>query len=725
MNGKPATSHHSTFPTLARLAIENKILTEEQVKTALKNIMEEKNKGRQISFEDYLQQHRIISEDILKRLLAATVRHLDKKFAELAVLHGLVDKEYVDKALDAQKKAFARGVLMPISDILMKWNHLTIRQRDQLLEIMASDKPRHTEFDPTPESPQAKPQTSPAQNIPGQSLPSPALERKETVAPPETMAKKILADDDTEENNSPLTIEIADKGLKALLHVPGDLTDKPTLQSVKELIAKYEITYGIMEDALLEEQLAKSGNEPVMIVVAKGLVPDPGKSASIKLYFDNNYLAPGAINEDGTIDFKDRGDVPFVNMGDLIAEKKPAIKGKPGMDVFGQTIPVEDVEDVSFKPGSDTKASEDGNQIYASADGQPFMTVHGEICVFKELHIKGDVDYSTGNISFNGNIFVRGSIKEGFTVKGGNLTAKDVQGAVLDIKGNIDISGGIIDSVITQGGNLQAMYVTGTKIDAYGDVMVKKEIIDSKVRTSGLFSGDQLHVISSFISAKKGVEVKKIGTDVSQPCTIRIGISDHTNKIIKNYKTILEETKGKLAERQENMEKMELVQQKSQEEIMDKANKQDQLNRQKKAINTQIGALGDDAQSQEERKKLEAAIAGRDSEIKSLDKEVTELFSKQDHLTDSILSVQNQCEILVEQIENLNGQIKDVKNWEKKAASLPQVRVVKEIEARTSIFGPNSTLVLKENHRNVTIREIRRTSHPGMDWELAIESNSK
>lgn len=714
MTGTPAPSNPIGFPSLAKLAIENKILTEEQVTAALKSVAEENNKGRHLSFEDYLQENKLVSEETLKRLVAATVRHLDKQFGELAVRNGVVDEKHVDKALNVQKKAFAMGVLMPISDILMKWNQLTVQQRDTLLEAMATETYPHRERQSTPGS----------EIIPDSQDAALGNDLKEAGAEKHAPPKPETAKEDTDEELDPsLTIDIADKGLKAVLHIPEGLKGKPSLESVKDLLVQCDIRYGIVEDALLDVELEKAGKGPLSFIVARGLDPVQGKSATVTLHFDNNYLVPGKITEDGAIDFRERGDVPFVNEGDLIAEKTPAVKGKPGMDVAGQTIPVPDVEDISFKGGAGTQTSEDGYQIRAAIEGQPFMTVHGEVCVFKELHIKGDVDYSTGNIAFDGNVFVKGSIKEGFTVKGGNLTAKDVQGATLDIKGNIDISGGIIDSVITIGGNLQAMYMTGSKVDSYSDVLIKKEIIDSKIRTSGALLGEQLNVISTFVSAKKGIAVKRVGTDVSKPCTLRIGISDHTNKIVKNVKNILEETKKQLEEKQGAVEKLKDIQEKSQQDIMEKADKQDRLNRQKIAVESKLKDLGTDSTVSEERQKWEGLLSMTHSDITALDKVVADLFSQQENLTDKILAEQGQCEALIEKIEGLNKRIKDVKSWDKKSSLLPQARVSNEIQAQTTIAGPSTTLVLRETHRNVTIREIKRTSQPGVIWEMVIESN--
>lgn len=705
MTSSAPSSNSSKFPEIAKLAIDNKILTEDQVREALHKIAEEKTKGRPLTFEDYLQENRLVSDETLSRLLAATVRHLDKKFGALVVRSGLVDKDIVDKALAAQKKAFAKGVLTPISDILMTWNHLTIRQRDKLLQVMNS--PGRDETEPRAET--ERQQDEP--HHPPESSPSMA----DTMVPKEDIEK--------DEPEDPMVIHITDQGLEAVLHIRGNLDEKPSLRSVKDLLSDYDISFGIIDDEELVSQLEQAGKDSLDIVVARGLKPVQGKSAEVTLHFNNDFLNPGEITEDGTIDFRERGSVPFVSEDTLLAVKTPAVKGEPGRDVSGQDIPVKEVEDMSFKGGVGTRTSQDGLSIFATTEGQPFMSVQGEVCVFKDLHIKGDVDYSTGNINFDGNIFVKGSVKEGFTIKGGSLTAKDVQGATLSIKGNINISGGIFDSFITLGGSLQAMYMSNTKVDAYGDILLKKEIIDSKIRSSGVFSGEQVDVISSFVSAKQGIDAKRIGTDVSEPCTLRIGISDHTNKIIKNLKANLEHMKKNLGDKQAANEKLKALQQKSQDQIMEKAVAQDKLTQKKTAIENKIQALPQTSENTGEAQELASLLSQINADIKDLDDAVSSLFQQQDQMTNQILAAQEQCEALVRDIEALNIQIRDVKSWDKKTNQRPRLRVSKEIHPPTAIAGPNSTLTVKEILRNVTIHEAKTTVSSGLVWNLIVESN--
>lgn len=692
MNSHSSPPNYSGVPLLAQLAIENRILSKEQVHDALAQIAGERRKGTAISLEDYLLNKGLIDKGTLSRLIAATVRYMDKKFSALAIQNKIVDQTYVNKALDIQKQAFAQGSLKLVSDILMEWNVLTVSQRDDLLEKLTL--PNHGKT----LSPQ-QPQTAP-------DVPKP---------------------DVAEESDRAISLEIRDHELKAILHIPGNLNPKPDINQVKALLKDHGIIYGILEDSDIETLLAKVGDKPYSFTIAQGRPGAPPIDAELKLHFSNDYLNPGKITESGSIDFRERGDVPFVTSGTLLAEKTKGVDGKPGTTLFGQSIPADKANDLSLKSSSGTEASGDGLKIYATMDGQPFITIHGEVSVFKELHIPGDVDYTTGNISFDGNIIVKGSIKEGFTVKGGNLIAKDMNGAIIDVKGNIDVSGGIIDSVITLGGSIQAMYMTGSKVDAYGDILIKKEIIDSKIRTSGACIGDQVNLIASFVSAKKGIQAKRVGTDVSKPCTLRVGISDHTNKIIKNLKLRLDDQKTLLDKTQSKAEELKDIQKKLHQQIMEMSITQDRLSKQKAAITNKVQEMADHTAANPEEarliSRLQDALTQCCSEIKRVDDLVAGLFKQQDGITNDILLYQSKCEPIIREIEELNHQIQEVRSWDKKSAPKPLIQVTKEIHANTSISGPNVSKVIKDIHKNVSIREIRHTDPDHTSWDFSIESN--
>ncbi|MBU2431558.1 MAG: DUF342 domain-containing protein, partial [Proteobacteria bacterium] len=214
-------------------------------------------------------------------------------------------------------------------------------------------------------------------------------------------------------------ITVSDSKTRAFIKKlkPTDgLSPAVTVSDILDLLLQKKIAYGLLEDAKIEIWLAKSGEEKICI--AQGEEAVPGEDGVIQFHFQTDYTNAGKINEDGTIDFRNRGDIPYTTEGVLLAEKKPAKQGNPGITVSGTSIPIDEVVDPVFSAGTGARMSEDENCIYATISGQPHLDKLGTISVNPELVIPKDVDYETGNIDFKGNITVKGMIKEGFTVKG-------------------------------------------------------------------------------------------------------------------------------------------------------------------------------------------------------------------------------------------------------------------------------------------------------------------
>jgi uncharacterized protein (DUF342 family) len=698
MDDSHPKSQGEIHATLARLALENGIITRETLKKAFEDIRLEKARGNDLSLEDYLMEHGLVARETMSRLIAATVRAVDKKFAALVVSLQLAPEAAVSKALELQKEAFKTGTLKSVANILIEAKLITPEQRNFLLAKLN------------------EPQDVDAPN-------SGAPEKPGSIGEPPGKNPEIQTPHDPDKSPS---LVVTSNGLRADIHIPGGLEKKTGIQDIRALVTEHGLKFGVISDQEIENHLSRAGEDPCTFVVALGIPALPPRDAAVRVFFINNYLNPGKITDHGTIDFKDRGAVPYVNTGVVLAEKIPGVDGKPGYDVFGNEIPSEQATDQPLKSGPGTVVSDDGLKIIATMDGQPLMTVHGEVTVMKELHIPGDVDYTTGNIIFNGSIIVKGSINPGFIIKGGNLTARDVNGAEIDVAGNIEISGGIIDSVLRAGGGVHAMHMSRTKVDNYGDVLVKKEVIDCKIRTSGAFTGESVRVVSSLVSAKKGILARQIGTDVSRACTLRVGINDHTEKKIRYFREEVEERKKALEKEQKKKEEFQSAQKQLHKKIMDQAQLEDRLSHQKIAIEEkirEIRCLGNlDETSQRQLRQLEEGLVYCAAEIKKMNDREEELLKNQDQLTNYILDLQGQCESLVEDIENLNEKIKEIRTWDRKTPPLPQVKVIREIFAQTIVNGPNSMMIVKDTCRNVTIREARRADHES-EWEIRIDPN--
>ena len=140
------------------------------------------------------------------------------------------------------------------------------------------------------------------------------------------------------------------------------------------------------------------------------------------------------------------------------------------------------------------------------------------------LPIDSDIGLETGNIEFDGHIEVNGGIESGYRVKGGSLSIKEIQNAQIEITDDLVSNGGVYGSTLTVGGHFKASHVYNSTMEVLGDLVVEKEIFGCTILVNGRCSVDSGKIIGSKITAKKGIQVKDIGTKAARPCELIVGV---------------------------------------------------------------------------------------------------------------------------------------------------------------------------------------------------------
>jgi len=344
-------------------------------------------------------------------------------------------------------------------------------------------------------------------------------------------------------SDSAFSLTVSQHKLEAHICPRGQVPVEISLGDIKELLAIKGIKYGIAEDTVITEYLKNRPIQKKPRKIAEGKAPEPARDAKVKYHFDTDPSKIGTVKNGGIIDFKERGEIPQVKKGDVIAEKIPGMDGTPGIDVFGNPIPAPKPRDIKLRCGKGAETSEDGLKVLANLDGRPEISAYGKLSVWSELKISGDVGLETGNVDFAGNIDVRGSVLDGFSVRGGTLSAKEILKAEIDIAGDIVVRGGIIGARIKTGGSVRAKHVNGADIDVRGNVVVENELLNSNIDSSGACLIKSGKILSSSISAKKGIEANEIGSDTSNPCTLVVGLDERTRNEIDRIKEQITETR--------------------------------------------------------------------------------------------------------------------------------------------------------------------------------------
>jgi len=504
-----------------------------------------------------------------------------------------------------------------------------------------------------------------------------------------------------------LELSVTDDRLKASVKTKKPDVGRVTLEKLLEYLAAMNVRYGIVDDQLIETWLSDAGQSDEFFVIATGMEPSPPKDAQINYFFETDFQQAGKVQTDGSIDFRDRGQIPFVKKETLLAEKIPLVMGKAGTDISGIPIPVEEAVDKVFVPGAGTLFSEDQLKIFADSDGQPHLDAMGTVSVFSELNIKGDVDFHTGNISFDGNIVVGGIVKEGFKVKGATLTAAQIEGAEIELTGDLNVSSGIIDAKkIKVQGNVQAKYVNNSAIEAFGDLIVQKEIIDSTIFLSGACINETGTIISSKIVAKMGIKARQVGTERSAPPKIRVGVDDHIDTLVARVDEALEKNHQSTELLKQEISDLESEDDKLSREIAEYAHVQDRSQIELRDIAKKLSALkasGDvKAVSQ-----LVLIVKDLNNKASQAEHNINEAFSSQDGLSQEIRETRDRIKTIEEANKTFVEKKKALREYSGKDRPLAEIKVNKTIMPGTKIEASNSVIRIKDKMSRCMIHEVQ------------------
>ena len=674
-------SQDDAYLVMGKLAVKYKFVDEKQIQEALSIQKQDQLDGNKKLLGEILVAQGMMSQNQLDFLLSIQkvieTRKMDRKFGMIAVKNEFVTHEDIEHALMEQKKNYEKTkTVKMIGDILVESNVMTKDQCDAILKKQQ----RFEEIDTT------EPET------------------------PDSPRKSI--------NDDYLDLTVSEDKLSAFLSINKESTVSFTLQDIKDYLEEKGIKYGIVDDEKISDYLENKEGVDTPLKVAEGKSPDKGTNASIKYYFDTDPLKIGTVKDGGTIDFKDRGDIPQVKKGDLLAEKIPAVEGAAGHDVYGRYLTVSKPKDITLRKGKGASISEDKLKIYAETDGVPEISAVGKVYVSPRLEISGGVSLKTGHVDFNGKIDVIGTIQSGYRVRGNSLKANEILKAEIEMDGDISVYGGIIGAKIKGGGSISAMYVHESDIEVLGDVIVEKEIIDSKINTSGACIARSGPILSSRVSAKKGIRAIQIGSEISKPCSLSIGYDEKVKEEIDAIKEIIPLKKQEQAEYHRRIKEIENEPGIIEKVIADMAQVQDRTLVKRRKLSEEIENIkktGDKAQLEG----AEVKLSELDLEIENRENKLESLFNKQDQITNEIDELTQKIEDSKTEIQKIREKISEIVEWSTSEKGISEVKVSDVIFADTTIRGIYSSLKLNHNQKNVLIKEdIPKDAGDISDWNL-------
>lgn len=311
---------------------------------------------------------------------------------------------------------------------------------------------------------------------------------------------------------SRVLVEVTHDEMKAYLTISQEVTR----DEIDRELRRNEVFHGVNEELISYLLEKKEFGKPTLIAQATPSIP--GEDAKLEYKFNVSNEIHLKEKENGRVNFKELGLINIVNAGQILVVKKPASDGVPGMTVTGKEIYAKNGMDIPLPVGKNTEISEDGLKLLAKIDGQ-IVFYDKRVNIEPVFEVRGDVNYTVGNIDFPGSVTIAGSILDGFKVKsGGNIEVGGcIEKAYVEAEGNIIVGAGIIgrnEGKVRAKKNIYVNFIEQGNIEAGEDVIVNESIRHSKIEAKKrvIVQGKIGAILGGRIRAGEEINAKTIGS---------------------------------------------------------------------------------------------------------------------------------------------------------------------------------------------------------------------
>ena len=367
-------------------------------------------------------------------------------------------------------------------------------------------------------------------------------------SPEKNIQVKISSSTSITQVHESAAVEVSEDRMEAYITFAAPMNKGKELnrEEVIALIQKENVAY----DEKLVDTVMANKRHGRKLVVGQGKDPVNGTDGFLQFHFDRSNIKPKPkIMEDGTVNFKQLGTFRLCNRGDVLVTSVPAREGQDGYDVYGKAMPAPKPKPSSPIPrGKGTVLSDDGLHLIADVSGQ-LLLQDGKINISPHLEIAGNVDNSTGNIDFNGQVTIRGNVVSGFSVKAvGNIEVFGVCEAakLISTEGSIVLGNGVQGSdkgELVAAHDITAKFIESCKVQAGGNISADS-IMKSHIKCDGsvTVTGKNGLLVGGTLVAGEKLVAQTIGSPMGTLTDIEVGGSPkeltRQKELVAEYDTL-------------------------------------------------------------------------------------------------------------------------------------------------------------------------------------------
>jgi uncharacterized protein len=337
-----------------------------------------------------------------------------------------------------------------------------------------------------------------------------------------------------------MKISVSDDGTRAYLTNDALAEDASiTEDDLVQFLQEKGIVFGVKDGLVVAQAASAAHRTPVL--VAQGIEPVSGNDGWVESLIDVRKLE--AMEEKGgRVNLHNLHRIHNVKKGEQLAVIHPPSEGTSGISVRGGPIAAKPGKRPKIYRGACVAPDPDNADILlATDDGNLMMKSDGTIEVQPVLTIRGDIDFSTGDIDFVGSLIVTGDIKSDFSVKvQKNLEVRGNAGdSTIVAGGNVLIKNGFLGrgkGSVMAGGNVTIQHVLNQSVTSEQKVIIQSEAVCAKINAADAIASPKARFVGCTLRAGNEIEVFNLGNGDDTQAIVHVG---RRAELLEKYSTLV------------------------------------------------------------------------------------------------------------------------------------------------------------------------------------------
>lgn len=359
------------------------------------------------------------------------------------------------------------------------------------------------------------------------------------------------------------SVRITDDCMEAYMTVyPTGTPENYTVEYLADILHLNHVKIGIMQEMLQLIVSQRIYNKELL--VAKGVEAQPGQDGYFEYMFETDLSQKPIENKDGTVDYKNIKMIELVNEGQVIAVYHASTAGTNGYNLQAQFQMAKHGIELPPLRGTGFQRMEDGITYQATVSGK-ITEMNNRVNIFPVHELFGDVDLSSGNIEFNGDVIIHGNVLDGMSVKASGTVTVDkiVESAYIEGRKGVILRGGVLGrngATIRSKGNIAAMFFEYADVEAAGDIEAEY-FLDSRVYSGGriALSGKKGCIVGGKTHAVRGMDVYEVGNAAGANTEISVGVSRGAIGELATLERLLKDEEDQLQRIEEGLVQFETI----------------------------------------------------------------------------------------------------------------------------------------------------------------------